>query len=526
MKKILLSIALPTLLVLGCLLVNATSAFAQKENLAPCGTVYTPEMETILREWAHQYYTLGQRTSSTRLYLPMSAQLVGDDDGSNRPNVNTVLNDLCAVNTFYDTLNIQFYLANLTTSINNTDWNSAGVSTNPPSGNSNYYTSMPVANNFPNTINSYIHGSQIPGLCGVYHGSAVGSGGTSGGSPDIVNCSASCVSGNGKTWAHEVGHYLSLPHTFYGLEGSNYGCGFVASGSSFERVARTGSSAVCNCSTTGDFFCDTEPDYFAYRWNCDANGESCPVKNVVTVAGVKDTTTFKIKGKNIMSYADDICAKEFTSQQRDAMRYMITHYRTNLHATTPPTAGAIVDPVVAISPTSGAYLPSTAATFQWQPVANATDYYIQISRTNYFAVIADEGWVKNATSFTTTKLGAGKNYYWRVRPFNKRYFCQPFSAPTNFTTGVLSVEGVNEFSLQPNPSASVLTLHVGTQAALEGDLVVTNMQGQTVKTIANHRFDVGESEVSISVYDLPNGVYFLTFKTQSGALTQKLVVTH
>ena len=89
------------------------------------------------------------------------------------------------------------------------------------------------------------------------------------GSPDIVNCFGNCLYRNNTTVTHELGHYLAMPHTFYGLEGSgNLSSTCGATATSGEKHPRSG--IYSNCASSGDRFCDTYPDYNSDRWNCGA----------------------------------------------------------------------------------------------------------------------------------------------------------------------------------------------------------------------------------------------------------------
>ena len=65
-------------------------------------------------------------------------------------------------------------------------------------------------NNFSNRINCYLVANPA-GNCGYYTYSG-----------DAIALSKNCISPSQHTWAHELGHYFSLPHTFFGWEGLTY----------------------------------------------------------------------------------------------------------------------------------------------------------------------------------------------------------------------------------------------------------------------------------------------------------------
>lgn len=98
----------------------------------------------------------------------------------------------------------------------------------------------------------------------------------------------------GRTFAHESGHYLGLLHTFgNGIDGCIY----------------------------GDDVADTVPEKTA------AFGKTCfdqpPRKTCPGTPGVDPTT-------NIMDYGDDTCSSNFTAGQARVMHYSIDHYRPSL----------------------------------------------------------------------------------------------------------------------------------------------------------------------------------------------------
>ena len=101
---------------------------------------------------------------------------------------------------------------------------------------------------------------------------------------------------NPKLWVHEVGHYFGLRHTFEGAMGSN--C-----------------PVNSNCSTDGDFICDTEPHL-----------QSIPCSPTTTNA-----CTFMPLGDvvyNLMSYTN--CVDRFTPMQEQRMMNSLLNIRSGL----------------------------------------------------------------------------------------------------------------------------------------------------------------------------------------------------
>lgn len=116
-----------------------------------------------------------------------------------------------------------------------------------------------------------------------------------------INTCTNCPPGynQGKTLAHEVGHYLNLHHTFY------EGCAETTTG---------------NCETKGDRVCDTPPAIEYY--GCSPGYNSCNEIN-----DLPDDTT------NFMAYGGDNCINHFTTGQNERMYSAINLYRSNLVST-------------------------------------------------------------------------------------------------------------------------------------------------------------------------------------------------
>lgn len=113
----------------------------------------------------------------------------------------------------------------------------------------------------------------------------------------------------GNVLTHEVGHYLSLIHTFDG------GC--------------SGTTAA-TCQTSGDYICDTPPNT-DQTFGCPSLN-SC-TENYFTQPPSLPSDHFDM-GENYMTWHDDNCLNTFTNEQGMVMRNFLTIYR-----------GSLVDPV-------------------------------------------------------------------------------------------------------------------------------------------------------------------------------------
>jgi hypothetical protein len=94
------------------------------------------------------------------------------------------------------------------------------------------------------------------------------------------------VSQAGRTFTHEVGHWLNLFHPFQS------GCG-------------SGSITTLNCASTGDFVCDTPPVKEA-NYGCNTNANSC----------INDIPDLPDLIRNYMDYSNGTCMNMFTQGQK------------------------------------------------------------------------------------------------------------------------------------------------------------------------------------------------------------------
>lgn len=100
-----------------------------------------------------------------------------------------------------------------------------------------------------------------------------------------------------------------------------------------------------------------------------------------------------------------------------------------------------------------------------------------------------------------------------------------------YMSGVVS--DVNEFSalvslsLAPNPANDLVNFNVNLNEAKEVSVALYNSIGQKMEMPYNTTGIIGENKISISVADLPSGIYFATIALDGTEVSsQKFVVTH
>lgn len=468
-----------------------------QEDLAPCGT------DLGVSPWLRDFQRRIDETPRTddMLFLPVQVHIVGTDEGAGYFSVKGLMDAFCTLNEDFLDVNIQFFMPNAVNYIDN----------------STYYdhtfqqgAAMMIQNNYPSIINCYVVQSPA-GNCGYFSPSR-----------DAIALSKGCMAPNDHTWSHEVGHYLSLPHPFFGWEGRDHDYDEPApnswGGSLVERLDGS------NCQVAADGFCDTAPDYLSFRWSCTSSSTS----------SIQQTDpngeTFVSDGTLIMSYSNDQCVVGFSDDQIAAMRANVEEQRAYL-ISIPPQVEDItleeVDDLTVIAPTPGNLVESETITLEWEPVPNATHYVLQINPFNIFSIIFEEQIVEG-NSTTVTDLREDETYYWRVRPYNAYNTCLPFTNSTSFTTG--TIVSTNELlegeilELFPNPTdGDQLQMNIRLNGAQQGYWRIVDATGAVLR---EQPLAVNNSlqRVELPVQDLPAGMYVVQILLQDRQVLRKVVV--
>ena len=506
-----------------------------------CGSTFDGEQLDALDAFAEYYYHRGGKeayAASPRAlkFVPISYHIVRQTDGSGMYPLSQALNDLCVLNQDMSHADIQFYLKNHPTkntmidlSIKNNTWNNG-----TGGSSSTQFTLLPSFNNDQSAVNVYqVSKIRDDGtVAGIASGSVFHTP-----SPGAPNAQSSCIlikkgaGDNDQTLAHEFGHNFSMPHTFYEWEGdppfsngydyngtNNSGCGAIA-----PNWAEKYSSL--NCSTSGDRFCDTSPDYERDGFSCTTNNpqfSTCLQMDADSVTGFAD-------GGNIMSYGFNCTNRAFSTDQINMMDHHLTTYRSGLIANTPTvtaiSANATLDPADA-----SIY---DAVNLSWSAVPNATHYAIEIALTPGFSsTVMVEMAVTSTNSYTAIDLLANKTYRWRVIPFNATYLCSSPSAietftTSNFATGTHEIAEVNQMSIRPNftTSGQSVNLFVDATQSFDADINIYNVQGQLVTQEKQRTFQSGSTVYPINTAKLTAGMYIVAVQTENGIMKEKLVIT-
>lgn len=498
------------LLVLGLLTSGKVGAQMPAQGL--CGTASPDSSHFAFLEALAQNYQ-AERDSGivTRINIPFKAHIVRATGNNNYMQVPALLTTLCELNQKYRSSGIHFYLKDQPNYIYD--------------GNLFYHTGWGQGNtqmttyNVSRAVNVHYVDLSAMGLCGyaTFPGSGAGTTLRQGG----LMMSVSCSQPGNTTLAHEMGHYLALPHPFEGTSPQPQGV-FA------ERVTRNPNDTAngrqpSNCANAGDRFCDTPADFIGNRWPCNS---AAPQANDINGDPFRpDATLF-------MSYSFDNCQNRFSNQQIAVMRQTLTGSTggngPRSYLLLPPmpaydtvrTTTTLLEPAVGAGPS-----PANWVFFRWTSVPNATMYYVRVVRG---ITLMFERWV-NDTSFLYTgpDLGSTGNYSVTVKPLNPASTCAPTSAIRSFSTTTpfgASVSGLLEsnWRLYPTLLSKNQKLHWQADAPESGTLpqrmtlIIRDYRGKVVNT---QTYDTGEGLRELSVDNLEAGVYF--FETNGSNLNTR-----
>ena len=269
------------------------------QEFQKCGTTLSNKQIEWLRNYQAEpnNYSIQERST---YYIPLKIHIVGDDDGQGYYSLEYLMGSICTLNQNYAPLNMHFYIYGDIEYIDEDDYY------DHPS----LFDARDLYLDYTDTVFSGFGGSdtlsllnvffvgQPRNVCGYY-------------TPiyDIVCIKNSCQLPDNTTLTHEIGHYFSLMHTFYGWENG------TPLNDKQEKVDGSNCSAPYNDSTNvfgaGDGFCDTGPDYLPNRW-----GTSNCISGTLTDP---NGASFTVDETFYMSYSDDPCHTRFSTEQQAAI---------------------------------------------------------------------------------------------------------------------------------------------------------------------------------------------------------------
>ncbi len=460
------------------------------QNIAPpsnyCGTIdLSPVQKAFLKQIQSKHI---QTTISDRavIYLPIQVHIVGTDNGSGYYRMEDLFNVICSLNEQYQPANIYWYLKGDIDYINNSSFYEHDFASG---------SQMMAQNNVPGRVNVYFV-SDPAGNCGYYSPNR-----------DAVAMAKSCAGQGSTTLAHELGHYLSLPHTFSGWEGG------TPAPANQERADGS------NCQSAGDGFCDTRADYLAYRWNCPYSGVALidPVGDTVH----PDETLY-------MSYSSDHCQNKFSAEQQTAMRQYIMLVHQDL-LNNPPNSYQLLDTARLIAPLNNAVnQPANSVPLVWSKVPGATNYHVIASRFSTFAIpVVDK--IISDTFLLAGSFAPGLTYRWKVKPLTASNTCASYSEVWRFTAG--QPNGINQQENQlsirvypiPLKNGSDLHVRITNINQIIMSIRILNPAGQTIYYNTDNLTE-SNRQIDLPTAQLASGLYFLQIEGDQGMYIRKFAI--
>ncbi len=442
------------------------------------------------------------------LYVPVTLHLVGRDDGSGYFALDQAIRAVCLLNEQFTPARMRFYLlpGDPIRYHNNSSWYDHDFG-------GGYDMLSAVVPPLRNRLNVFVVANPA-GNCGYAW-------------LDAVVMRNSCSGPDNVTWAHEVGHHFSLPHTFYGWEGFQWNYSqpapLTVAGWPVERTDGS------NCYSAGDGFCDTPPDYLNYRWPCDSTGRS-------TVPQTDPQgTVFRSDGTLIMSYAHDRCASRFSHEQIAAMRANLrTEHKAYLQAAQPAPEIPDALQVELVSPLdSSQVVQYNHIELRWKKLPGARYYVVEVSRTPTFSQRFFTETLIDADHVVITKpMPNNWTLFWRVRAYSDWDVCQPFSSAQigSFRTQNLSATSELDRRLaimvKPNPTSAgwPVRLFVQLEESLSATVSLHDASGRLCWQ-QQVQFFPGENTFDLPIGGLQAGVYLLSVRNELGAVIRRLVVS-
>ncbi len=495
--------------LISCWSLSAPIAHAQT-----CGTLGA-EAEAIKNRLLQNKAVLSSGLVRPRdmQYIPIKFHLVNKTDGSGGILLRNVLDQLCALNNDYQSFGIQFYIKDEFNFINDDRLYSHHYN----------YRNMMEEYRDENAMNIWIVDNANPtGIDGYVAGYYTNS-------KDWLVIQKDEIKSFTYTLPHEVGHFFGLLHTFNGWESAPW------TPETFSNPAPATSPGSIpterqdkvNCETSGDYICDTPPDYNfgAYWLDCNYNG------------GAKDPagTLVNPDESNFMGYFDACIRSEyhFSSDQKMLMQAdMMNETRTYVRTAYTPDYLQFSGEAQQELPTPGASVSIyNKVDFLWTEVEGANQYLLEISTSPAYGTSTTKSFITTENKWTVETLAPNKTYYWRIRPFNEYYTCTNNGASKSFKTGnqttaVQEIQELNAWKVTPNPvkQGEPLQLVFNIGKDFEATLVLFNAVGQVITPLGKHRFLAGYQEKTIPTQALPAGVYLLSIQTETGRSVQRVIV--
>lgn len=457
-----------------------------------CGTGPVPASTYAFLE-SLAPYEQAQTEDSLWIRLPVTAHVVRSSSGFGGMTETAVYATLCNLNERYASARLFFYLNERIRFIDNTSY--YGATSYGPLG------TMIDLNNVARTINIYYTDLSGMGLCGFAFYPGSGPGGFQ--NDGAVVMSFGCSQPEGTTLAHEMGHYLSLPHTFDQTSQN------PLDPNDAERVTRNANEVAprlsANCFTAGDRFCDTPSDFIDNRWTCPTFRIQVDLNNDL----------MRPDSSYYMSYSNDNCMSRFSLQQISAQRSTVDNPgapRGYLIPNPAPNLLPIVSAPAKFAPLITDTVVPNNALFRWSSVPGATLYQLKVFQFN--VNVFDTLLPDTFHLALGNRLRGMRQYSWVVRALNGASLCSPFTPRDSFSTSTYVFSGTRELGMDGGVWVYPTLLQTGEPLTVQGltpginaSVVLRNSAGQLLWK--DDFIPANEAHLLHLPFDLNSGLYWL-----------------
>jgi aminopeptidase N len=95
---------------------------------------------------------------------------------------------------------------------------------------------------------------------------------------------------------------------------------------------------------------------------------------------------------------------------------------------------------------------------------------------------------------------------------------------TPLITGIEEMPSSHYFKIFPNPATENVTIEFKLKLPAKVNLKMMNLEGKTIRVLANELFPVGTHTIKTTLTSIPEGVYIIIYEQRGEVLVQKLVV--